>query len=269
MHDHPTDDKTSSYVAYCLDYVALGLILTSIDRLAAGDRWHVSVAYAAAGVLVGFLGFKWSRMRRPIGSGLRSTIERIAASQRFRRACAMVSLLLVGSYLIIYLHSLRGDLDTYTMPRVLTDRQAHDLRDYLSHRETHAVTIKVNPLDQEALEYAGQLVTAFQGADWDAKLDTSNGDPKPLNPGLCTDVTGWNSGPSDPKHDPWPLLQNAVLSSHIETTCSGGLGAGEYRVFLLVGPRPFKLGDQRPITIKIGKWIERLGQPQSRKPWDR
>jgi hypothetical protein len=260
MPDQPTDNKSDSYVPIFLDVVASPFVIAAVQALISGRPWYVWTGYAAAGLSIGLLGFYWVRIRQRTRARLMLAIDRVAASQRFRRGCVMVALVLIGSYLIIYLHSLRSDLDTYVMPRVVTDRQARDLRDYLSHHEAHALTVKVNPLDEEAMAYAGQLFNAFHNANWDVKLDTSNGDPNTSNSGLCTSLTGWNSGPPDPKHDPVPLLQDALLNAHIATTCGGGIGAGEYRVFLLVGRRPLMLGDHRPMLAKIGRWIERLGQ---------
>lgn len=47
---------------------------------------------------------------------------------------------------IIYMRSLRNDLDTYVMPRTVTTEQADQLREYLSGYEAHAVTVKINSL---------------------------------------------------------------------------------------------------------------------------
>jgi hypothetical protein len=41
--------------------------------------------------------------------------------------------------------------------------------------------------------------------------------------------------------------------------CGGSVSAGDYKLFLVVGHRPLKIGDQVPMLSKVARWIERLG----------
>lgn len=75
------------------------------------------------------------------------------------------------------MNALRTDIDTYVMPRSVTQKQADDLREYLSHHDKYALTVKVNPLDAEAREYAAQLLNGLNRSDWTATFDKSGNDP--------------------------------------------------------------------------------------------
>ena|GEM_PF-6776813 len=107
----------------------------------------------------------------------------------------------------------------YVLPRILTEKQNSNLQKYLSQHTTHSVTVKVNPFDSEASEYASQIFNALKLASWDGTLETSERDPNTLNSGLSIYVVGSNAGP------------------------------------LVVGGRTPK----RPILVKIGQWIMSLG----------
>lgn len=149
----------------------------------------------------------------------------------------------------------------YVLPRSLTEKQTDVLRDFLSHHKSYSVTVKANPLDGEAIEYAGQLFNALHGTDWTVEMNTSNQDPNTLNPGLCIDEMGVNAKPKfDPKDDPRNLLQQAFQAANVEVNCGGGVGAGDYKLFLLVGHRPLVMNAQPPVLVRLGNWIARLGQ---------
>jgi hypothetical protein len=139
--------------------------------------------------------------------------------------------------------------------------EAGDLRDYLSHHEKFAVTVKVNPLDAEALEYAAQILNALKAAEPDATFDTAtNEEPLPRNDGVCLNVTGENY--VDPKRNPpgRDILSDAFRAANIPVNCSGGGGTGAYKLFVLVGHRPLVIGDQEPLLSKIGRWIQSLSR---------
>jgi hypothetical protein len=150
------------------------------------------------------------------------------------------------------------------MPRRVSQKQADDLREYLSHHDKYAVTVKVNPLDGEAREYAAQLFNALNRSDWTATFDTSGNDPNiapsALGEGLCIDVIGENAKPYDAKHDPKPLLQAAFSAAGIIANCSGGTAAGNYKLFVVVGHRPFQYGYKPPLLVRLGQWIISLGR---------
>jgi hypothetical protein len=120
--------------------------------------------------------------------------------------------------------------------------------------------VKVFPLDGEAREYAGQLSNALNRANWDATFDTS-GQPNSAE-GLCINTTGENVNPKpfDAKHDPKTLLQQALTAADIRVNCGASSGAGEYKLYLLVGHRPVVVGDQEPLLSKVGRWIAGLSR---------
>src|SRR5208337_816665 len=152
-------------------------------------------------------------------------------------------------------------VDQYVLPRSLTKKQVDEIRDYLSHRKVYSVTVKANPLDGEALEYAGQLFNALRGTDWTVEMNTSNQEPGTPNPGLCIEELGANSKPKfNPNDDPAELLRQAFQVSNIEVNCSGGSGSGEYKLFLLVGHRPLVMNAQPPALFRLGMWIASWGQ---------
>jgi hypothetical protein len=66
-----------------------------------------------------------------------------------RKRAAISAALVVASLLIaiVYVHSLRIDLDGYVMPRCLSAKQAAKLRQYLSRHESSAVTVVAVPDD--------------------------------------------------------------------------------------------------------------------------
>src|ERR1700728_183636 len=156
--------------------------------------------------------------------------------------------------------SIRSDVDHYVMPRVVTAREVSDLREYLSHHEPHSVTVKVNPLDPEATEYASQLKNALTAGTWDAEFSTFDGEPRTSNDGLCILEHGVNSKPNDPKHDPLPLLQQGLSAAHIAANCGGSVGAGDYKLYLLVGHRPISIHNDPPVLFRLGRWLMGLGR---------
>jgi hypothetical protein len=72
--------------------------------------------------------------------------------------------------------SIQRTVTRYVLPRILTEKQKSNLQKYLSQQTTHPVTVKVNPLDSEALEYASQIFNALKLASWDARFETSERD---------------------------------------------------------------------------------------------
>jgi hypothetical protein len=66
--------------------------------------------------------------------------------------------------------------------------------------------------------------------------------------------------PRSAKHDPKTTLQQALTAADITVTCAGGSGAGEYKLYLLVGHRPLVVGDQEPLLSKVGRWIVSLSR---------
>jgi hypothetical protein len=181
-----------------------------------------------------------------------------AFNSRYRTFAAIFIFPSFATYSITYMNALRSDIDTYVIPRTITQKQADDLREYLSHHDKYAVTVKVNPLDAEAREYAAQLFGALYRTNWEAKFNTSSDEPWTLNDGLCIQVMGENANPYDAKHDPKALLQAAFTASDINANCGGGAAAGDYKLFVLVGHRPLSLGYKGPPLVRLGRWIMSL-----------
>jgi hypothetical protein len=173
-------------------------------------------------------------------------------------ACVGVSIFIGHS--ISRMVAIQGAVAKYVLPRVLTEKQARALQEYLAKREPHPVIVKVNPLDSEATEYASQILNALKQTNWDVTFSTSSADPNTLNNGLSILVVGSNAGPPDRKHDPQQLIQAAFRAANIEVNGGGSIGAGEYKLFMLVGHRPLAIGRRQPILVKLGSWIVSLGQ---------
>jgi hypothetical protein len=147
----------------------------------------------------------------------------------------------------------------YVLPRSLTEKQASEVRDFLSHHKPYSVTVKANPLDSEAMGYAGQLFNALHATDWTAVLDTSDQGPGVANPGLCIDEIGQSSRPKfDAKDIPAETLQQAFQAANVEVNCGGGSGGGDYKIYLLVGHRPLIMNAQEPALRRLGNWIASL-----------
>lgn len=204
----------------------------------------------------------WGQLRDPITGKTTLTwglLLRICHSTRLRKATVGLIFAYLAIYAGTYAYTTRRDLDIYAMPRVLSKLQAASLQSYLSQREPHAVAVKSDPLDPEASAYARQLWGALRAGGWNADFNGSapDADPKIVSAGLCVETTGDNSGPSEPKHDPRPLLQDALRLSQIETNCGEGEGAGEYKLYLLVGHRPVEIGKQVPLLVRMADWLKR------------
>jgi hypothetical protein len=142
------------------------------------------------------------------------------------------------------MRDLRGFVDLmdaiYVLPRTVTPMQSDELREYLSQHAKHAVTVKANPTDGEAREYAGEIYGALNRAGWDTTItwSTSSNEP-PIIPseGVCIVAIGENSKPSD---DPSVLLRDAFSVANLfgGEYCGGGVMAGVYKLFVVVGHRP-------------------------------
>jgi len=128
-----------------IEMIALGFVLASIEAFVNGRPWFISLICLVCGLICFLAGIKWPKIKLLVGARVASSVDRIAHDSRYRSG---LILLLMGCVAILYRHSLRSDLDTYAMPRSITDKQAKDLRDYLSQREAHAITVKVNPVGE-------------------------------------------------------------------------------------------------------------------------
>lgn len=210
------------------------------------------------------LAVKWPSMKKthlPVAGAL----EKIARRRRWWETGVV---LVIGYFIFTgytYVHSLRDELDTYVLPRTITQEQSDALRDYLSLYESYSVTVKANPQDGEAIEYAAQLSSALKRTSWAVDFSTFDGPPYLPPSGVCIDEWGTKAKPTNLKHDPKELLQQAFQSAHIEINCSGGVAAGDYKLYVVVGHRPLIMGDHESILRKFGRWIENSGSYLEKK----
>jgi hypothetical protein len=154
-------------------------------------------------------------------------------------AVLYVVMLYIALKVFFYVRQLRTDLDTYVMPRVMTAKQADALRDFLLHHQPHSVTVKVNQLDQEATAYCNQLSGALKQAEWNVQTSYADPDPHTQTPGLRIQELGVNARPKDMQGV--TLLQQAFQAARIRIDGSGAVGAGEYKLLIVVGRRPLAL----------------------------
>lgn len=245
-----------------LEMIALAFVFGAVDTLVANRPWFIWAGCFALAFLFFLAGIKWPHIKNKIGIPFSTRLERVANDSRYRAGLALLLIGCVGIYGILYVHSLRRDLDTYAMPRTVTPKQSEILREHLSP-EPHAVTIQYNQRDSETAFFAQQLWTAFLGAGWNVTysgFDTSAA-AGTLNDGICIDSAGDTNLP-DPKHDPRVILQEAFRAARIDAPCGGSGGIGSYRLLILVGHRPVRMGDQQTTLTKIGRWITKLGRSQ-------
>jgi hypothetical protein len=168
----------------------------------------------------------------------------------------VASLAVIGVYIlwlsIAFVIRLRIDLDKYVMPRILTQQQADAIQKNV--RGDGSITVKVNPRDREAVEYAGQLLNALRNTGW--KVDMSAADSPPLpNDGVGHYLTGQNNAPD--RRNPGGELQalvNALQKAGVQIDGGGAQGAGDYKMFLLVGHRPVSIR-RPPLRYKVVQWV--------------
>ena len=153
------------------------------------------------------------------------------------------------------LTSLRSDWNMYVLPRAVENWQAKKLRSELAGKPTYPITVKVNGIDREALEFAYQLNSALVNAEWDAKVteDTALGAS-----GLTVQETGSANKPN-PKDNPPSRLSQAFIAADIEVAGGSSVAAGTYSLSLIVGKRPTAMNRQPPLLIRLGEWITHMG----------
>jgi hypothetical protein len=199
---------------------------------------------------------------KPMKEQVQGTVSKIPVRTLLRvMACIGISVFVAQFMFVVF--ALRADMNRYILPRTLKD-QADGLQKALSATPSD---VKVNILsyvaDQEAMEYAGELFTAIKAGGWDAQFRpvnpwNSKDQPESYIPpffpiliqGLTIDtcIVGQPTNP-DPKHpDPSTLLRNAFDKAHVEIGGSGlKADCEKYSLDIIVGRRPFKLGEQPPV----------------------
>jgi hypothetical protein len=260
----PTGDK--AMYAF-LEMIALALVFAAVENFIANKPWYVWSACLGLAILFFIAGIKWPTVKSAMGTRFSLSLSLtlfvlvVLAGVKWPQTRLRLAVLLGGYaciYSVVYVRSLRRDIEVYVKPRNLTKKQIEDLRKSLSGRNVHPLTVKVNPLDREAFAYASQFFGVFKQAAWDVTLNTSSDPPTTLHDGLTTTVMGSNAGPPDPKRNPQMLLQQALMAAHIEVNGGGAVGAGAYALFLVVGHRPLKLSSPPPFLRKLIAWLSRM-----------
>lgn len=203
------------------------------------ERLGWGIIYTLAG-LVGLIVLIRHRVRK-------SLINMPFRTPIIALACLVISLF-VGQT-VSQITMTHNAVVAYVLPRQVTEKQAINLANSLSHHEAHSVTVKAYPLDAEAIEYAAQILNALKRSDWNVDFSTSDGEPYTLNAGTCIYTQGQVSVPNDAKHDPGTILQQAFRDAQIEVNCGGGVVAGNFKLFVLVGHRPLVTGRTRSIQV--------------------
>lgn len=250
-----------------LEGIALAFAFVGTERLFAGGSWWQTGGAWLLSLICSYAGVKWPYIKTKVGNRFTSGIEHIASDSRYRVAVILLVVGYISFYLLFQLYLLRTDINTYVMPRSITEEQAERLKEYLNKSEAHAVNIKYVPNDQEAADYAGQVFNAFRESKWDTDPPNHTG-PAMLPPEssyvglyIVTERIGEaiNSPNPDPNHPTSELvLQDAFRYSRIENCCSGGggMGTGGYTLLVIVGHRPMKLGPHEQTVIhKLGNWL--------------
>ena len=242
---------------------ALAFAFDAVERWRGGEAWPqviVSVSVALALILLGF--FLPSLIKRIRAVPLLTTVVLgIAALIAWRWTwIKAVDVLAIygGLTLVVTVVRMRGDLDRHVMPRIVTTQQANAIQKNV--RGSGVVTVKVNPLDRESMEYANQLVNAIRQTNWNVDLVTADAPLDNTNDGLNSHVTGHNNPPEQYKYNPGGELQvlvDGLQKSGIQLNGGSGQGAGEYKMFLIVGRRPFSIGGP-PFRFKVVNWINRM-----------
>jgi hypothetical protein len=232
-------------------------IFTSIFAVGLGLVFQHNLVWGFFFIVSGFLGLVI--LRKPkLPSFHRGMFVPVLAS---------VTLSILIALVVSQIFAIRNDFNTFVVPRTVTAKQAEQLRVYLSsHDRPHAVTVKVNPFDPEALQYAEQIFNALQAASWRVSFDSESPNNKSpnglhtLNIGLCLAETGEKAGVPGPEHNPVMLLREAFQSAHIEIRCTLGSADGEYGAYVLVGHRPLTVKDEDSVFSKMKHWIESIRQ---------
>jgi hypothetical protein len=196
----------------------------------------------------------WGKYRSSLPNKLANKMRVVANSPM-----SLFALFLILWAIPMYqITSLRSDFEMYMMPRQLSQQQAKDLTAYLSSHGPYSVSVRADPADREALEYASGVFNAIHQSEWTSDFNLTNDDPKPAGEGLTIQELGSNSKPNDPKHDPAAALREAFQAAGILVTGGGSTGAGTYKLFVMVGRRPLAIGRQPPILFRVGQWFMKM-----------
>jgi hypothetical protein len=271
----PAGDKA---VYVFIEMIALEFILFSIEEAFKDQPSWTNVAIASTlGLLFFLLGVTWTRLKGRLQSGFVRTIEHISNDYRYRYGLGLFLIGVVGAYTIVSLRSLRNDLDTYVIPRTLTDKQKIAIRSVLiGHAPPDTVNIVFNSFDQEATIYTGQIAQTLQDSGWNIHLWPIN--PFDPNAGSKIRTGSFNAssllattgvdiateGGGDHRDDAHPtpdvFLDTALNKAQIDHSNGSAANRDKYSLTVAVGRRPYTLVPHEPsVLFRIGHWIEGLG----------
>lgn len=272
MSDQPPRESTAVYAFF--EMFALAFAFSAVENWFSGKSgWSVAIC-ALLSVVLFLLGVRWSRIKELVGE---PRLLDVIARYRILIVIAGVAYLwltphavriryaaltFVGLYIVIavvsFVRRLRSDLDKYVMPRQLSSWQLRKLRASLASRAGHAIKVKVDPFDLEAINYAGSILNALVAAGWNATLDTTQ--PYNHNQGLGFLELGSNSPDASLKGNTKHTLERAFADARIVVNHGGSVGAGEYELFITVGARPLAIVQNHSILAKFGMALQRLGR---------
>ncbi|MFZ0498380.1 MAG: hypothetical protein WAM52_04545, partial [Steroidobacteraceae bacterium] len=237
MAEQPPSGDRAVYTF--LEMVALVFLFAAVETgVEQGKPPIVWGSCLVAGVISFIAAIKWGRIQTALGNQVVGMIEWLAgyrallvlalaayiaitySEPRYRYGACAVAGIYVLWISIRYMRSIRRDLNRYVMPRRLSPRQAARLRAYLQNQPKHSIRLNVDPLDEEAREYAAQLLNAFRQGGWTVDFNTQA--PYDLNPGLRINATGLNQPITV---DPRPVIQAAFAAAGIQSSGGGGTGA--------------------------------------------
>ena len=122
----PDDSTATDRAVFILsEWTAGGWILAAIDWLVAGKQpIAMSLLFLSFAIVFAVFGVEWPSIKTKFVPGSRfvSRIETVATDYRYRTAGAILLTLVAVVVLSLYLHSLRQDIDTYLVPRHVTER---------------------------------------------------------------------------------------------------------------------------------------------------
>jgi hypothetical protein len=258
-------------VFHFLDIFALGCGLEALAGLHKGDPlWEVA-AWVAGALGFHLLGTKWSALEKRMTPRLAAWFHSIGNDNSYRiwALGVVVSYFAIGASLYVY--QLRSDLDTYVMPRTVTNEQAAIIRISLMRHPTETpINVFANEADSEAMQYAGQLYSAVKQGGWEAHFGGIN----PWEPDLPNQKTtfgnlylaldqgvnimqglvGQPENP-DPRHPSTAdVLIDTLHEAHIDTGGGGTPNLGKYSVTILVCRRPLVLRSES-LWSQVRQWL--------------
>lgn len=168
-----------------------------------------------------------------------------------------------GTFIIlisIELFSLRNDFNLLVLPRKLTTKQTKAMQDHLAKCSPAPITISVNSVDQEARDYAGQIVSVLQRAQWKVDFNTAENNHASRVVGLYIQEDGIYAKIRDPRNDPAANISNALREAKVLGIGGGSVTGGIYKLSLIVGRRPLRLKQSPGILFKLANWINQIGR---------